>query len=443
MGYQAKIEKEIEVFKDNFNVHDLPEAHNYIMCKYVVKKLKETFGFSSYDEMIINCLNLIKSQKDESDIKILSLGSGNCDLEVNLALKNNIKAKFYLYEINSHMLDRGQLLVHEKLGAGNNFEFVQCDINKLELHQQFDIILACHSLHHLVELEHIFNEIHRNMTDKSYFIVNDMIGRNGHMFWDNTFSIVNSLWRTLPKELKYSNSLKSHFKNRIQWDWSVEGFEGIRAQDILPILDKTFNFKDFAPFWSISNRFIDREYGHNYDLNNDFHKELLDMIFTYDDYFLTNKMLKPTQMFATLVKKDVEVFDYKYLYFENPRDAYVQDETRIWDHFDNYTNETKEVLKAKTGSRPIFIWGAGIFGIQILFLLRDLGFNIQGFIDSNPMKHADTVEEMPVYAPVALNGGYESKPFIVIGTIPKHHKEIEAQLKKLGFDIENDCWSYL
>jgi len=333
MLYSERIKKELNTYKEITDVHDLPESHNYMISNFVTPIMKKTFGFSSFPEMIEKYVNQIKTAKDESKINILSLGSGNCDTEIDLALTSSIKANIFCYELNSDMLERGKRLALEKLGKDNKFNFVQCDINKLKLQQEMDIVIANHSLHHFVELEHIFSEVSNNMTEKSYFVINDMIGRNGHMFWNNTLEIINLIWNMLPKELKYCHQWKKYHFIREQWDFSKDSFEGIRSQDILPLLDKTFKFKDFAPFWAITNRFIDRGYGHNFNLDNQHHKAILDMLGAYDDYFLSNKLLKPTQMLATVMKKDADISDYKFMYFETPYDAYTLDDDKVWDYF--------------------------------------------------------------------------------------------------------------
>ena len=329
----TKTNEELKIFESNINIHDLPSSFHYMSKKFIRDELVNNIGVPSFDDLVLRYIELIKNQKAETDIKILSLGSGNCHLEVNLALRCNFQGKIYCYELNQQMLERGRQFAGEK--GLSNFEFVNADVNEINIQQYFDIIIACHSLHHFVELEHIFTEVNKCMTEESYFIINDMIGRNGHMFWDNTFYICNAIWNTFPKELKYNHQLKQYFEKRIQWDCSVEGFEGIRAQDILPLLDKYFKFKDFAPFFSVMHNFVGRDFGHNFDLENNLHIALLDMIGSYDHFALIKKILKPCQLIATMVKKNVKVSDYKYMYFEDPKEIYMQDDENIWGYFDH------------------------------------------------------------------------------------------------------------
>jgi len=353
-GYISKIKNEIKHFKAIEEVHELPESFHYVTNKYLKKVLSESLGISSFTEMIINYVNFVKKVKDEKEIEILSLGSGNCDFEIDFAYQNNLKSNITCLEINSYMLERGKLNAKKK--GLINFKFIETDINAIKLDKNYDIIIANHSLHHFVELEHIFDEINNSMTTNSYFLINDMIGRNGHMFWDSTLNLCNRLWDMMPKEIKYNHLLKQYFPKRIQWDCSVEGFEGIRAQDILPLLDAKFKFKDFGTFFSLVNRFIDRDFGHNFNINNDMHKSILDMLWNYDDFCLVNKILKPTQMIAAIVKKEATLSKYSFTYFEKPQEVITLDESKLYRFFDCRENPKNLAIKsAKPATNEIVV----------------------------------------------------------------------------------------
>jgi len=332
LNYKKKIDIELREYENNINIHNLPQAAHYYHSKYVNKEMENSIGISSFEALVIKYINLIKQEKPEKEIKLLSLGSGNCDIEINLALSCNFQGEFYCYELNPKMLERAKQNANER--GINNFIFIQDDINKIKIQEKFDIVLAIQSLHHFVELEHIFDEVNGCMTEKSFFIINDMIGRNGHMFWENSYYVYNAIWNILPKELKYNHITKKYYKKRKRPDFWGENLEGIRAQDILPLLDRKFKFVVFAPFSAVVNFFTNRDFGYSFDLNNDLHLSILDMLCTYDNFLLKNKLLKPTQLLAAMAKKDAEISEYKYLYFENPKDAYIQDEKKIYNYFD-------------------------------------------------------------------------------------------------------------
>jgi GT2 family glycosyltransferase/glycosyltransferase involved in cell wall biosynthesis len=89
--------------------------------------------------------------------------------------------------------------------------------------------------------------------------------------------------------------------------------------------------------------------------------------------------------------------------------------------------------------RPIFIWGAGIVGIRTLTMLREISCDVEGFIDSSPIKHGEIVSSITIFSESALqSNNHIGKPFVIIGTAKKYYTEIEDKLISLGFNAEKD-----
>lgn len=114
--------------------------------------------------------------------------------------------------------------------------FLQADFNNWQSDGFYDLIIALHSLHHVVELEHLFAEIKKSLPAEGYFITSDIIGRNGHKCWPEAVKVLKKIWREMPKRYRYNHQLNMVQKKYINHDCSVDSFEGIRAQDILPLI---------------------------------------------------------------------------------------------------------------------------------------------------------------------------------------------------------------
>lgn len=95
-------------------------------------------------------------------------------------------------------------------------------------------------------------------------------------------------------------------------------------------------------------------------------------------------------------------------------------------------------LKVET-DRLVYIWGSGSGGMRTLQLLQEFGISIAGFVDSDRSKHGQLVKGLPVLSPDALTCLGEGKPFVIIGSM--YRKEIESQLRTMGFDIQKDTWA--
>jgi hypothetical protein len=152
----------------------------------------------------------------------------------------------------------------------------------------------------VLNLEGLFDEVVRSTHPQGYFVVSDIIGRNGHQRWPEALSALHGFWRELPKPYRYNRLLKRHEELYDNWDCSTEGFEGIRAQDILPLLLKRFQFYKFIGFGNIIDPLIDRAFGHNFDSHGEWDRDFIDRVHAFDESGFADGSLKPTHMFAVM-----------------------------------------------------------------------------------------------------------------------------------------------
>jgi SAM-dependent methyltransferase len=248
--------------------------------------------------------------------RIVSLGSGNSDFEVDLARRlresgtNNFH--FVCIEMNGPMLERGRSW--RLRGVYRNIFPLWNAISTIGKPNTNSIsILAIHSLHHVVALEKLFDEVHRSLSDDGAFLINDMIGRNGHLRWPEALQVIQAFWKGLPHSKKYNHQLKRFEDEFVNWDCSTEGFEGIRAQDILPELIKRFEFDCFLGFANVIDIFVDRSFGHNFNPKKESDIAFIDRVAMTDDALIESGKIKPTHMIAALKKQGAVLKTYKHL----------------------------------------------------------------------------------------------------------------------------------
>lgn len=307
-NYENRISNELEFYKDCHNVHELPDIFHYWSNKYLLPKLKP-FGFTSPDEFFVcYCQKYCISNNSIKEIKILSVGSGNGELEVKIASDLSISGiqnfSIECMDINQNMLERTINLAKEK-GVEQCIKTNKSDFNKWQPQTEYHIILANQSLHHVLELEHLFDSIYKGLSKKGLFLTSDMIGRNGHMRWPEAIEALEPFWEEMPEEKKYNQLLKRQENQYVNHDCSTEGFEGIRAQDTLGLLTSQFNFELFIPFANIIMVMIDRPFGHNFDINNPEDIDFIDRLHAKDEKLILKGILKPTQMLAVMTKDEV------------------------------------------------------------------------------------------------------------------------------------------
>ncbi|MGK7932472.1 MAG: class I SAM-dependent methyltransferase [Microcystaceae cyanobacterium] len=304
--YQDRVTQELKNFKD-IKVHDLPKIYHYWSNKYL-RPILEEHNISHPDDLFVQyMLDSAVSCQVEAPI-FISIGSGNCDTEVRVAkrLKEKGLQNFCIecLEINPVMLKRGHELA-TKEGIIEHLSFVELDFNQWKANKQYVSVIANQSLHHIQNLEDVFSEVKKSLYQNGSFITSDMIGRNGHQRWPEALEIVHQFWKELPDTHKYNHQLQRSEEVYENWDCSSEGFEGIRAQDILPLLVKYFNFQLFIGFSNVIDIFIDRGFGHNFDPTNKWDTEFIDRVHQFDEESIRNGIIKPTHIMAVMKKSPV------------------------------------------------------------------------------------------------------------------------------------------
>jgi SAM-dependent methyltransferase len=300
--YQARIAQEQAQFKDQVDVHALPAIFTYWAVKHLLPKA-QAMGFSHPDEFFANHLQLSLASQGPSHF--MSMGAGNCDTEIRVAQllmqRGCTNFKIECLDINPDMLERGRALAAQH-GLSEVVVPLQGDFNNWTPKRPYQAIVANQSLHHVVELEHLFEAIYQAMDAEGRFIVSDMIGRNGHQRWPEALEIIQTFWKELPAHYRYNLQLRRQEDVYLDWDCSVSGFEGIRAQDILPLMLDRFGFELFLPFANVIDPFIDRAFGHHFDPDGDWDREFIDRVHARDEQEMQAGRITPTHMFAVARK---------------------------------------------------------------------------------------------------------------------------------------------
>lgn len=202
-------------------------------------------------------------------------------------------------EINPAMLDRGRELAAAQ-GLQHRLAFTKGDFDTWTPAREYRAVIANQALHHVLELEHLFDAIAVAIGAHGRLIISDMIGRNGHQRWPEALEIVQEFWRELPAKYRFNRQMRRHEEIFLDWDHSSSGFEGVRAQDILPLLVQRFRFEVFLPFGNLIDPFIDRAYGFNFDPQQDWDRGFIDRVHARDEREILAGRLKPTHMFAVV-----------------------------------------------------------------------------------------------------------------------------------------------
>lgn len=301
--YAVRLDRERAFYGQCLNVHDLPKIALYWHHQHLMKKFRH-FGISHPGEIFE--IELIKRCREHPTIhQVLSIGSGNCDLEIHLArvVRNSGLSNFKIQclDLSPDMLSRGAAQASEN-GVADHVEMTVGDFNLWTPDRDYDVVIANQSLHHVLNLEHLLDSIRDSLKEDGCFLTSDMIGRNGHMRWPEALAIVHEFWRQLPGGYRWNRQLQRYEDLYENWNCAEVGFEGVRSQDILPLLVERFQFEMFLAFGNVIDPFVDRGFGHNFWPETDWDRNFIDRVHERDDAELQAGKISPTHMVAIMKK---------------------------------------------------------------------------------------------------------------------------------------------
>jgi SAM-dependent methyltransferase len=302
VDYERRLLSERASFSGCQSHQELPAIFNYWSNRYLRPKL-ESLGYSTPEEVFCRHFERAYKAGNGADRAFVSLGSGSCATEIRIAkflLERNCRDfTIECLEMNENLLADARSM-SASAGVDAFVKPVRGDFNEWSPSKSYDGVLANNSLHHVTNLEGLFGAVQRSLLPTGSFVTSDMIGRNGHMRWPEALAIVHEFWPELSEAQTYNHLLRRHEQVYENWDCSSEGFEGIRAQDILPLLIAYFEFDVFVPFANVVDPFIERTFGPNFDVSNPRDLSFVDRVHARDEAEIASGRIKPTHIVATM-----------------------------------------------------------------------------------------------------------------------------------------------
>lgn len=139
-------------------VHALPDIFHYWSNRYLRPKL-EIFGTTHPEALFLKYLELCRPEGAAGPHRFLSIGAGDCAIEVGLAraLAQRGGPPFVIecLDVNKAVLERGRKQA-EAEGVAAHIVPVVTDINRWRPLGSYDAVIANQSLHHIIGLENVF-----------------------------------------------------------------------------------------------------------------------------------------------------------------------------------------------------------------------------------------------------------------------------------------------
>lgn len=238
--------------------------------------------------------------------RLLSLGCGHGGMEVDCARRLSQLGSPYevlAVDLNENLF-RGAR--QEAARDGLRLELLALDLNFVELKENaFDVIFAHASLHHLLNFEHLFSQVHRALRSEGRLIVLDIIGKTQVLFWPENIRFATDLVAQMPE--RYRGGLPADprvlFSSYLDGA-EQQGMEGIRQEELEEQIGRYFRPLKMHKY----NSFVRLICTHPtialaFDPERAEDQAYLDSMFRLDLEQIAKGALRATEMFAVYEKK--------------------------------------------------------------------------------------------------------------------------------------------
>lgn len=299
--------------KQQAKFNQLPPMVNWLSERYMKPRVEAIFNTAGPIDFYAKPISQ-KAKVSDKTIRVISIGSGDGEIEMKIGelLKSKGVTNFVIegYELSKDLVEASNKLSCSK-SLSDNIRFIRSDLNIEAVEPGVDFVIANQILHHILDLEILFQKVFDALTDDGIIMTRDMIGKNGHQAWPEAKTFIDAIWAQMPERYKFNHRKNEVFIDFPNSDFSTDSFEGIRAQDILQLMLKKFHFSHFYAFGGIVEKFINRGFGHNYSVDSEEDNRFASMLQEINDALLDGRFITPTQMMAYATKKNRPLLCWK------------------------------------------------------------------------------------------------------------------------------------
>jgi len=230
LDYAQLIAEEKAHFSDIVVTEDLKEggAHANKSWEYYHQRVGNVIAKSDCADVAAYLCGIAPAVN--RPLEILSLASGYCGHEIEFARRMTRPYKLTCTELNEDIFEKARAVAKTE-GLAMNFE--TADLNFIVIEpKRYDLIFANAAIHHVINLEHLFEQIVGGLSPTGIFHLVEVVGKNRKLIWDENERYANALLDLIPDKLTRGI--------RVSVAEEAVGMEGIRQEDILPLLRKHF-----------------------------------------------------------------------------------------------------------------------------------------------------------------------------------------------------------
>ncbi len=269
-------------FNDTFSI-----SSNWWNVPYIKERWNKKISNNTTTNFIDVLINILPDNL--SDLNLLSLGSGKCDFEIELAKKANFK------NLTCVDLSEYQIKVAKEKAKEldiKNMSFICSDINCHDFNnEKYDIILFNSSLHHFNNIDILFRErIPFFSKNNGYLIINEYVGPTRLQFPKSQIEAINRAIQVIPKRYR-KRYLSSMHKNSFSGSGIIrmilaDPSECVDSASIMPTIHKHYKTILEKPYGGNILMNTLKDISHHFIELTGEKKEILDLLFDIEDEYL-------------------------------------------------------------------------------------------------------------------------------------------------------------
>jgi len=229
--------------------------------------------------------------KNKKEIRLISLGSGLCLKELELAEYSNF-TKITCVDISkTRMLEAKKKASESNL---TNIEFICADAYEFDIPSEYyDIVFFQASLHHFDRMEQfIQNTIKNCLKLNGLLVINEYVGANRLQFPKNQIVSINEAIKVIPKEFRkrhVSNLLKRrYFGSGVLRMIISDPSECVDSESILPAIHSNFQTVVEKPYGGNILMSALKDISHHFIEMTPKKNRILDELFLLEDEYISS-----------------------------------------------------------------------------------------------------------------------------------------------------------
>lgn len=191
----------------------------------------------------------------------------------------------------------------------SNISYRRADINSVELEPGgYDVVVSVAALHHVLELEHALDQIHRALKPGGLLFFDEYIGPNRMQWPDRVLEVANEILACIPKHkrVRFGDGSIKKREDRVPVERMLETdpTEAVRSEEIIAMVRDRFETVEIKPYGGTLLMPLFMNIVGNFNPEADGDRLILDFCLAAEKILLREKVLEPVFAVGAARKKE-------------------------------------------------------------------------------------------------------------------------------------------